>query len=250
MDKVHPIAGDVSEPDLAIAEPDRRLLANTVQIVYHAAATIRFDESLKKAVLLNTRGTKLVLGLAREMKNLQVTTGAPLARVGRIRCQNVLYFIQRLPDRSYLFFYAAARKTKRTLGIFSTTYRWNSTTAFLNLSPSYHNNLRYYYAVSRTPDDSESYSEDYYNDIRREKNVYYKSFCLFVLAACERIFSAGTYRWTLLNIPVMVIWNIIYSTRIYNNNVCTPFEKERRTYLTGQNKSREIISPYDRSVNG
>lgn len=30
----------------------------------------RFDELLKKAVLLNTRGTKLMLDLAKEMKNL------------------------------------------------------------------------------------------------------------------------------------------------------------------------------------
>lgn len=71
---MHAIAGDVSEPNLAISESDRRLLTDTVQIVYHAAATIRFDESLKKAVLLNTRGTKLVLELAKEMKNLQVYT--------------------------------------------------------------------------------------------------------------------------------------------------------------------------------
>lgn len=72
LNKVHPIAGDVSEPNLAISESDRQLLVDTVQIIYHAAATIRFDEALKKAVLLNTRGTKLVLDLAKEMKVLQV----------------------------------------------------------------------------------------------------------------------------------------------------------------------------------
>jgi len=72
LNKIYPIAGDVSEPNLAINESDRRLLADTVQIVFHAAATIRFDEPLKKAVLLNTRGTKLTLDLAKEMTNLQV----------------------------------------------------------------------------------------------------------------------------------------------------------------------------------
>lgn len=72
FDKVYPIAGDVSEPNLAISESDRRLLADSVNIVYHGAATIRFDEALKKAVILNTRGTKLVLELAKEMKKLEV----------------------------------------------------------------------------------------------------------------------------------------------------------------------------------
>lgn len=73
MNKIHPIAGDVSEPNLALSESDRSLLADTVNIIFHAAATIRFDEILRKAVLLNTRGTKLVLDLAKEIKNLQVT---------------------------------------------------------------------------------------------------------------------------------------------------------------------------------
>jgi len=81
LNKVHPIAGDVSDPNLAISESDRSLLADTVQIVYHAAATIRFDEALKKAVLLNTRGTKLVLGLAKEMKKLQVRTTLAFSRL-------------------------------------------------------------------------------------------------------------------------------------------------------------------------
>lgn len=73
VNKVFPIPGDVCEPNLGISDSDRCLLADTVQIVYHAAATIRFDESLKKAVLLNTRGTKFVLELAKEIKNLEVS---------------------------------------------------------------------------------------------------------------------------------------------------------------------------------
>ncbi|XP_050438445.1 fatty acyl-CoA reductase 1 [Adelges cooleyi] len=69
--KVFPISGDVSEPNLGISDEDRKILAEEVNIVFHAAATIRFDESLRKAVLLNTRGTKLALELAKEMKNLK-----------------------------------------------------------------------------------------------------------------------------------------------------------------------------------
>lgn len=66
------IEGDVSLPDLAMSKLNRQLLIDEVDFVYHLAATIRFDESLKKTVLLNTRGTKLVLELSKEMKHLQV----------------------------------------------------------------------------------------------------------------------------------------------------------------------------------
>jgi fatty acyl-CoA reductase len=66
------ISGDVSMTDLGLSTANRQLLADRVSIVFHAAATIRFDQPLKHAVLLNTRGTKFVLELAQEMKNLEV----------------------------------------------------------------------------------------------------------------------------------------------------------------------------------
>jgi len=72
ISQVQPINGDVMMPNLGISPEDRKLLCEEVEIVYHGAATIRFDEPLRKAVLLNTRGTKFMLELAREMKRLQL----------------------------------------------------------------------------------------------------------------------------------------------------------------------------------
>ncbi|XKL65276.1 hypothetical protein PGB90_008696 [Kerria lacca] len=70
--KVVVIPGDVMLPNLGISEQDSELLHNTVQIMYHCAATIRFDEPLKSAVLLNTRGTKYALEFASKMTNLEL----------------------------------------------------------------------------------------------------------------------------------------------------------------------------------
>ncbi|XP_076163589.1 putative fatty acyl-CoA reductase CG5065 isoform X2 [Ptiloglossa arizonensis] len=66
------VNGDVSLPGLGISSEDRKMLCEKINIVYHAAATVRFDELLKRAVLLNTRGTKQMLELAKEMKNLKL----------------------------------------------------------------------------------------------------------------------------------------------------------------------------------
>ncbi|XP_012344100.1 putative fatty acyl-CoA reductase CG5065 isoform X1 [Apis florea] len=66
------INGDVSLPGLGLSSEDRKMLCEKINIVYHAAATVRFDEMLKKAVLLNTRGTKQMLELAKEMKHLKL----------------------------------------------------------------------------------------------------------------------------------------------------------------------------------
>ena len=45
--KLTAIAGDISLPDLGISECDRSTLINTVNIIIHSAATVKFDEPLE-----------------------------------------------------------------------------------------------------------------------------------------------------------------------------------------------------------
>jgi fatty acyl-CoA reductase len=71
-DKLIAIAGDVSEINLGLSPEDRQLLAENVSVFFHAAATVRFDDSFRKAVSLNTRGTHEALKLAEEMKQIVV----------------------------------------------------------------------------------------------------------------------------------------------------------------------------------
>lgn len=42
-----------------------------VDIIFHAAATVRFDEAIRLATLTNVRGTREALRLARACKNLR-----------------------------------------------------------------------------------------------------------------------------------------------------------------------------------
>ncbi|CAG7719996.1 unnamed protein product [Allacma fusca] len=69
--KVIPIPGDVTLPGLGIQDEDLELLRETVSIVVHSAATVKFDEDLKVAVNINARGTDRVLELASTMKFIQ-----------------------------------------------------------------------------------------------------------------------------------------------------------------------------------
>jgi fatty acyl-CoA reductase len=70
--KLVAIAGDISLTNLGLSAADRQLLAQRVSIVFHSAAMIRFDLPLRQMVIINVRGTKYVLDLAKEMKNLEV----------------------------------------------------------------------------------------------------------------------------------------------------------------------------------
>ncbi|KAL0122038.1 hypothetical protein PUN28_007080 [Cardiocondyla obscurior] len=70
MNKIFPVKGDVGLPDLGLQPADRDMLIQRVNIVFHSAATVRFDEPLKVAVNLNTLGTDRMLDLCRRMTNL------------------------------------------------------------------------------------------------------------------------------------------------------------------------------------
>lgn len=72
INKIYVVQGDCSVEDLAISEEDRKIITDRCSLIYHCAATIRFDEMLKRAVELNTRGTLSMLKLARECKKLEV----------------------------------------------------------------------------------------------------------------------------------------------------------------------------------
>lgn len=69
--KVRLVAGDCGLPQLGIGDSDLELLCQEVNIVFHVAATVRFDEKLKTAVHINVRSTKHLLQLARLMQHLK-----------------------------------------------------------------------------------------------------------------------------------------------------------------------------------
>ncbi|KAF9794076.1 hypothetical protein SFRURICE_013541 [Spodoptera frugiperda] len=70
--QVFVIAGDVMELGLGISEEDRALIVNRVNIVYHVAASVRFDDPLEYAIRMNLRGTKEMVELAADIRNLNV----------------------------------------------------------------------------------------------------------------------------------------------------------------------------------
>ena len=60
----------MSLPDLGLSPEDKSMLMQRVNIVFHSAATVRFDEPLKVAVNLNTKGTDRMIELCKSMSNL------------------------------------------------------------------------------------------------------------------------------------------------------------------------------------
>ena len=59
-----------SATGLAMSEEDREICKREVNIVFHSAATVRFDDLLSRSVSMNVRGTNYLMDLAKGMKNL------------------------------------------------------------------------------------------------------------------------------------------------------------------------------------
>lgn len=64
------VRGDLQEIELGIAQDERVALSEEVEIVFHAAADVRFDESLKEATEINVRGTREIMLLSQRMRHL------------------------------------------------------------------------------------------------------------------------------------------------------------------------------------
>jgi fatty acyl-CoA reductase len=70
LNKVIPICGDITSEELGISDSDQALLFKTVSIVFHSAATVKFDEKLKLSVTINMLGTKRLVELCHRMQKL------------------------------------------------------------------------------------------------------------------------------------------------------------------------------------
>lgn len=54
-------------------EFDRKRLIENCNVVFHAAATVRFDEKLKLALAINVSGTREIMLLCKQMVGLEVS---------------------------------------------------------------------------------------------------------------------------------------------------------------------------------
>ncbi|KAK9736608.1 Male sterility protein [Popillia japonica] len=71
MRKIIVVPGDLLKPQLGISDHDVRILKNTINIVYHCAASLRMNATLKENVNCNVTTVMQLLELCREMRHLK-----------------------------------------------------------------------------------------------------------------------------------------------------------------------------------
>lgn len=88
-----PINGDVGEENLGISAADRQTLIDNVNVVIHSAATLDFHESLRPTVNINLLGTRRVMELSSQIRNLKSMVHVSSAYVNSylVECEEILY---------------------------------------------------------------------------------------------------------------------------------------------------------------
>ncbi|XP_067626537.1 putative fatty acyl-CoA reductase CG5065 [Eurosta solidaginis] len=100
LSKVIPISGDITAEELGICESDQALLCRTVSIVFHSAATVKFDEKLKLSVTINMLGTKRLVELCHRMMSLDalIHVSTAYCNCDRTEVSEVIYAPPYNPD--------------------------------------------------------------------------------------------------------------------------------------------------------
>ncbi|XP_024226959.1 putative fatty acyl-CoA reductase CG5065 [Bombus impatiens] len=71
LEKIILIPGDTTCKGLALSTADKQRLMDEVSVVFHMAANVKFDLTLKEAVTINTFGTKNVTDLVKQLPHLK-----------------------------------------------------------------------------------------------------------------------------------------------------------------------------------
>ncbi|XP_050536683.1 fatty acyl-CoA reductase wat-like [Daktulosphaira vitifoliae] len=71
MRKIKVFNGDLQSPLLNLSQNNLEWIVNNVNFIFHCAATLKFDEHIKKATQINVEGTERLLNIATQMKNLK-----------------------------------------------------------------------------------------------------------------------------------------------------------------------------------
>ncbi|XP_059057689.1 fatty acyl-CoA reductase wat-like [Achroia grisella] len=110
--KLVAIPGDCEAAGLGLTLMDRQMLTEKVNIIFHSAATVKFDEHLRAALNTNVRAPLHLLRLARDMKGLDVlmhiSTAYSNSHLSHIEerfypceadCEQLHQMIEKLTDR-------------------------------------------------------------------------------------------------------------------------------------------------------
>lgn len=129
FDKLVAVGGDMMVENLGMDPEDMKLIRENVNVVIHSAATVKFDEHLRAAVTMNVIGTKRIIDLCHQIKDLKVLVhvSTAYANCDRVETTEKIYKTpmdpQKLVDAlSWMDDETLTKITPKVLGLRPNTY--------------------------------------------------------------------------------------------------------------------------------
>lgn len=93
LKKLKGISGDLEKENLGLSKDNRELLIDNVNVVFHSGANTDFDVHLKYNIIPNFLGTRRVMELSQQLKNLKALVHVSSAYVNssKLETEEVLY---------------------------------------------------------------------------------------------------------------------------------------------------------------
>ncbi|XP_073836888.1 putative fatty acyl-CoA reductase CG5065 [Musca autumnalis] len=108
--KLRFLAGDIEKEDFGLSNVDKKILCAEVNIIFHSAATVRFNERLKVAAIVNSVATWKLLEMCKDMPLLKsfVYVSTAYCNPGRKYVDEEIY--PTLPPVNWKYFVDCALK--------------------------------------------------------------------------------------------------------------------------------------------
>ena len=140
--KVVAVSGDITEPNLGISAADEQTIIGAVSVIFHVAATVKFDDDLADSIKMNVKGTLSIIELARKVNSLSSLVHVSTAYSHCYTSSTIEEKFYPMPSNTYSSYSpdelinicqnAKAQgqdKTKDIIGVFPNTYTFTKAMA-------------------------------------------------------------------------------------------------------------------------
>lgn len=144
MKKIYPVWGEITVPNFALSDEHLKRVIETSEIMFHLAASLRLEATLKPNIQMNLTGTKYVLDIAKQMKRLiqMIHTSTAFCNVEHEVMEEKVYDFPHRPDdlircAEWMTEEAMAIAQKDILGIHPNTYTYTKRLAEILVRDEY-----------------------------------------------------------------------------------------------------------------
>lgn len=131
MKKIYPVFGEITLPNFGLSDEQFKRVTENTEIMFHLAASLKLEATLKPNILMNLTGTKYVLDVAKQMKRLihMVHTSTAFCNIEHAIMEEKVYDTQHHPEdlircAEWMSEESLAVAQKEILGVHPNTYTY------------------------------------------------------------------------------------------------------------------------------